>query len=267
MNNAETELKKGNISEVYRDGNIVYRDLKPQSKTISRLLLHLESKGILFAPRFLGVKNENQEMLSYVVGETTEDYPLQADLQSKIVTVQMAANMLRQYHDATLDFKRLPEDNWFLNYEGQRSKEVICHNDFAPYNVTFHDDRPVGLIDFDTACPAPRIWDVAYAVYRFVPLGMEVFEPAAKQYRGYDKTLDCSVRKVLLNTFLEAYGMEEAALVVLQNVLMRLEALVKLFDEECRKRNPAFVRMKEEGHQQFYRNEIQFIKENMLDWI
>lgn len=65
----------------------------------------------------------------------------------------------------------------------------------------------------------------------------------------------------------ENQEMEEAALVVLQNVLMRLEALVKLFDEECRKGNPAFVRMKEEGHQQFYRNEIQFIKENMLDWI
>lgn len=100
MNSAETELKKGNISEVYRDGNIVYRDLKSQSKTISRLLLHLESKGILFVPRFLEVKNENQEMLSFVVGETTEDYPLQADLQSKIVTVQMAASMLKRTYAA-----------------------------------------------------------------------------------------------------------------------------------------------------------------------
>jgi len=266
MNSGETELRNGNISEVYREGNIVYRDLKPQSKTISRLLLHLESRGILFVPRFLGVKNENQEMLSFVGGETTEDYPLQDDLQSKIITVQMAARMLREYHDATLDFKRLPEDNWFLKYEGKLSKEVICHNDFAPYNVTFHDYRPVGLIDFDTACPAPRIWDVAYAVYRFVPLGMEVFEPGTMKYRGYDKALDCLERRVLLNTFLEAYGMKEAALEVLQNVLMRLEALVKLFDEECRKGNTAFVRMKEEGHQQFYRNEIEFIEVNMLDW-
>ncbi len=41
---------------------------------------------------------------------------------------------------------------------------------------------------------------------------------------------------------------------------------MKLFDEECRKGNTAFVRMKEEGHQQFYRNEIEFIEVNMLDW-
>lgn len=282
MSSRDKDLKKGNMSEVYRDGDIVYRDRKPQSKTISRLLLLLEKKGIQFTPRFLGTKDVNQEMLSFVEGETIEDYPPQNDIQSKMMTVQLAAKMLREYHDATLDFESRDDDIWFLSYEGNLEKEVICHNDFAPYNVTFKHHKPIGLIDFDTACPAPRIWDVAYAVYRFVPLSMDVYDPNTNKYRKYDKTLDCSERGLLLRTFLDAYasGIEDTTgvvegkvidvldvLEVLQNVIVRLEALVKLFDEECSKGNLAFIKMKAEGHQQLYIDEIAFIKENMSDWI
>lgn len=42
---------------------------------------------------------------------------------------------------------------------------------------------------------------------------------------------------------------------------------VTLFDRECKKGNTAFLTMKEEGHQDFYRNEILFIKKSMGDWI
>jgi len=266
MGSKEIVFNKGNISEVLRAGNIVYRDIKPQSKSIHRLLLHLEKKGIQFCPRFLGINENNQEMLSLVEGETIEDYPKLNDIESKVITVQMAARILREYHDATLDFKRYIDDIWFLNYEGKLQTEVICHNDFAPYNVTFKDNRPMGVIDFDTACPAPRIWDVAYAVYRFVPLGMEVYNPDTKKYRRYDKTLDCSERRLLLSTFLDTYGIGDAS-EVLENVIMRLQALVKLFDEECHKGNTAFIKMKEEGHQQLYLNEIVFIAENKYEWI
>ena len=31
-------------------------------------------------------------------------------------------------------------------------------------------DDIVGVIDFDTASPGPRVWDLAYTAYRFVPL-------------------------------------------------------------------------------------------------
>jgi aminoglycoside phosphotransferase (APT) family kinase protein len=48
--------------------------------------------------------------------------------------------------------------------------EVICSNDFGPYNLMFQNGRLTGVIDFDLASPGPRVWDVAYAAYRFVPL-------------------------------------------------------------------------------------------------
>jgi aminoglycoside phosphotransferase (APT) family kinase protein len=34
----------------------------------------------------------------------------------------------------------------------------------------FEDGRLTGVIDLDLASPGPRMWDVAYAAYRFVPL-------------------------------------------------------------------------------------------------
>ena len=48
--------------------------------------------------------------------------------------------------------------------------EVICHDDFAPYNMVFSDGRLVGVIDYETVGPGPRAWDLAYLAYRLVPL-------------------------------------------------------------------------------------------------
>ena len=75
MSDKELELKKGNMSEVVRNENTVLRDLKPQSPTIERLLQHLEKRGIHFIPRFLGLNDNDQEILSFVEGETIDDYP------------------------------------------------------------------------------------------------------------------------------------------------------------------------------------------------
>ena len=81
-----------------------------------------------------------------------------------------AAKLLRTYHDATESFIT-PETfklSWMLPVK--EPAEVIVHGDFAPYNVALKGNRAVGIIDFDTAHPAPRLWDIAYAVYRWLGL-------------------------------------------------------------------------------------------------
>ncbi|MEX1308487.1 MAG: aminoglycoside phosphotransferase family protein [Eubacteriales bacterium] len=265
MPSTQDKSQNGNISDVVIKSDTVIRDLKPQSHTIHRLLKHLKNKGLNFVPRFLGLVDDTHERLSFVAGETAEDYPLSDDLEKQTQTVKAAAKMLRTFHDATLDFQQTSDDIWFLSYDGPLEKQVICHNDFAPYNVTFDKGLPVGIIDFDTACPAPRIWDIAYALYRFIPLGRETFCVSANTYRPYDKNADQQTRRCLIDTFLDAYGFPDKTS-ALQHIPLRLQSLVDLFDAQCRAGDTAFIRMRDEGHQQLYKDEIAFINQNMNDW-
>ena len=260
----EVILHGGNMSKVTSDGQVIYKDIKPLSHTIHRLLKYIEERGFEKAPRFLDVDKNNREVLSFVAGNIHEDYPQSEDLSENINTVRNAARLLREYHDSTLGFELQENDCWFLEYTGELNKEVICHNDFAPYNVTFINNEPVGIIDFDTACPAPREWDIAYGAYRFVPLSGEVYDCKEKKYRKYNKDKDCTTRKILLREFLAAYGINVN---ILPYVILRLKSLVELFDIECTKGNEAFIKMKAEGHQDFYIGEIKFIEENSTDWL
>lgn len=68
----------------------------------------------------------------------------------------------------------------------------------------------------------------------------------------------------MMNWYLVGYCERNNKIVVFK---WRLQSLVRLFDKECSKGNTAFIRMREEGHQQLYIDGIEFIKENMKDWI
>lgn len=254
----------GNINTVEYKNNCIYRDVTKYSDTIHRFLKHLETKNIDFVPKFIKIEN-NKAVYSFVEGNTIEDYPHITNLEDKIKIIEQIAKMLKIFHDASLDFKIEKDDQWFLEYRGNLFKEVICHNDIASYNVTFKNNLPVGLIDFDTICLAPRVYDIAYALYRFVPLSNEIYDPILKSYRQYDKTIDSKQRKVLVEHFLKVYPIDPS-INIYEILIERLEDLVLLFDRECAKGNIAFIKMKEEGHQLFYKKEIEFIKANYKDW-
>jgi aminoglycoside phosphotransferase (APT) family kinase protein len=78
-----------------------------------------------------------------------------------------AAALLARLHDATAGFAA-PAAHWRL--PPREPAEVVCHNDFAPHNLVFRERVPVAVIDFDTAAPGPRAWDLAHLAYRIVPL-------------------------------------------------------------------------------------------------
>lgn len=168
MSNYEDEemLTGGNVSNVYRLGDTVRRELKPESAKIHKLLKHLEIKGFDFAPKFLGIDEKTREILSYIEGEAG-NYPLKEYMWSNKV-IEEVAKMLRLYHDAVSDFPI--EESWRPIDNTPQPFEVLCHNDFAIYNIIFNHKMPVGIIDFDVAGPGPRLWDIAYTLYTCVPL-------------------------------------------------------------------------------------------------
>jgi len=46
---------------------------------------------------------------------------------------------------------------------------IIAHHDLAPWNLVI-SPRQWAFIDWDTAAPGSRLWDLAYALHGFVPL-------------------------------------------------------------------------------------------------
>ncbi|CAL8896418.1 hypothetical protein BPJM79_180003 [Bacillus pumilus] len=55
QNDHEELLTGGNVSNVYRSGDTVRREVKSDNINIQKLLKYLEKKNFSYAPKFLGV--------------------------------------------------------------------------------------------------------------------------------------------------------------------------------------------------------------------
>ena len=157
---------QGGSTKVTKMGNRVLRARHQGSTNVEWLLTVLERRGFRYSPRFVGLSDDGRQVLEFMEGRAG-NYPLPAALRSDDALIS-AARALRLLHEVTSDLATEVLDGWML--EAVEPYEVICHGDFAPYNCVFDESRLVGIIDFDTAHPGPRIRDIAYAIYRFAPL-------------------------------------------------------------------------------------------------
>ncbi|WP_344890962.1 phosphotransferase, partial [Nonomuraea antimicrobica] len=192
----EEVLTGGGVNHVVRSGDTVRRPAGPWSPAVQALLRHLAVRGFTGAPRGHGFDDQGREILDFVPGQTA-DHPLPGWARADEALTGVA-RLLRAYHDATTGFPAPPDAVWY--FPPVEPAEVICHGDVAPYNCVFEGGRPVALIDFDTAHPGPRVWDAAYAAYRFVPLhdpGHVGAHPVEEQARR-------------LRLFADAYGLGAA---------------------------------------------------------
>ncbi|MDP9264519.1 MAG: phosphotransferase [Chloroflexota bacterium] len=192
---SEEILAGGNLSVVVRVGDTVRRRTGPWTPAVHALLRHLERAGFSEAPRVRGIDEQSREVLDYVEGFTL-GWPLaDAPFIHTEETLTAAARLLRRYHDAAATFAPPAGAAWRIVAPGRF--EVVCHNDMAPYNTVFREERPIAMIDWDLAGPAPRLWDVAWAAVTWVPL-----------YGGDPAyaTADLARR---LRSFCDAYGLEE----------------------------------------------------------
>ncbi len=153
----EKPLEGGNMTPVSRAGDQVFREAGPWTPTIQRLLAHLRDRGLEWVPEPQGWTKDGREALSYLKGKVPT-YPLSDWVYDDAVLIQ-SARWLRELHDATADYSD-PEATW--RGVPRQPHEVICHNDFAPYNMVFRDHELIGVIDWDFAAPGPRLWDLAY---------------------------------------------------------------------------------------------------------
>ena len=245
----ETRFADGNLAEVVRVGDTVRRAAGAWTPTIHALLSHLERVGFDGAPRARGFDERGREVLTFIEGET-----IPADMAGfrDDRTLVDVARLLRSYHDATLGFVPAPDAAWDFCVGAPRKGEVICHNDVGPWNVVAREGRPVALIDWDLAAPAPREWDVAYALWRFVPL-YETSEwgPPAGQGRR-------------MRVFCDAYGLTDRHNLV-DLVDRRIRAAHDTVVARAAAGLPAYVRLVRDGHVNITEAVVSYLRRHRLD--
>ncbi len=187
---ADEVLAGGNVTPVIRRGDAVHREAGSWTPAVHRLLRTLRTAGISEVPEPRGFDEAGREVLSFVPGELLSDAAPRV-LWSRDV-LQAAARLLRRMHDASAP---LVSDHSLVWRSPRREPaEVICHNDFATYNLVVRGDTLSGAIDFDFAAPGSRVWDLSYLAYRIVPFAEDA--PGAVE-------LDLRGR---LNELVDAYG-------------------------------------------------------------
>jgi hypothetical protein len=234
----ETRFPDGNLSDVVRRGDTVRRATGPWSPAVHSLLRHLEAVGFDGAPRFLGLDELGREVLSFVEGATLA--PDVRGLDDEVLAD--VGRLLRRYHDAAASFVPPADAAWQFGVGAPTSGEVVCHNDAGPWNVVVRDGEPRALIDWDLAAPAPRTWDVAYALWRFAPL----YRNAAfgSTHGDFGTPAEQGRRARVL---CDAYGLAERAGLV-ELVERRIRAVHDTLAARAAAGEPAWVRMWQEGH-------------------
>jgi len=233
------------------DEGRVYRTSGSWTAQVHKFLRFLREQGFDQAPEPLGFDAQGLEILSFVSGNTY-DYPLPQDAKSKTALIS-AALLLRKFHDVSQKFlteNKSSDQGWM--FTSRSPQEVICHNDFAPYNICFDGKQAIGIIDFDTACPGPRAWDIVYAIYRFAPFT----DPNNTDGFG---TLAEQISRASL--FCQTYGLAKADRAILAGLMIeRLQVLIYFMIQSAQQGNEKFIKCMHDNDHLLYSADINYIK-------
>lgn len=230
-------LAGGNMDPVVRIGDTVRRTTGPWTESVHGLLDAYAEAGLDETPRALGIDARGREILTFLPGEPlSESAP---EVLWAPSTLTAAARLLRRLHDASTTLLAEPG---IWRTEEHPPAEVICHNDFAPYNLIAADGLLVGVIDFDMASPGSRLWDLAYLAYRIVPL--------AEDARGFDD-IRFGAREKRLRTLVDSYGLGISTDAVVEAAARRLDALAAFTGQRAEKTGRSDLR----AHAAMYRRD------------
>jgi hypothetical protein len=197
----------GGLTRVELRGDTVRRAAGAWTPAVHLLLEHLRSAGFRGAPQVLGMDG-GVELLSFVPGNG----PSHSDDE-----LMRVGERIREFHCASASLVAPTDAPWQFMVGAPRAGSVICHNDLSPDNTVY---RPAGVprafIDWDLAAPAPPVWDVAWAVYRFVPL----YDAETCELLGYPTGRQAE----RLRIFCDAYGLSDRE-AVLPTVCDRIRVL------------------------------------------
>jgi hypothetical protein len=216
----------GNLNAAVRVGDTVRRRAGAWTPAVHALLRLLARAGF-DAPEPLGMDEQGREILRFVPGEThsgtIEAVPDRIFAEDHLVR---AAWLLRRYHDAVAAFAPPPNARWRLT--APTSHDLICHNDWTPWNGLFRDGRLALMLDWDLAGPGTRLWDVVNSAYCWVPI-----------FAG-ERLFDTSEQARRLGLFCATYGVDDRAAVV-PTMLLRIRFIARFVEQQARSGDPGFA--------------------------
>jgi aminoglycoside phosphotransferase (APT) family kinase protein len=235
------QLEGGGLNPVRRIGDTVRRPTGPWTPAVHALLGHLERTGFGGAPRAIGVE-DGFEILEFIPGEV--------GVQPGDTQLEEVARLVRALHDATLSFRPPLDSAWQRMVGAPGAGEVVCHNDLSPWNTIWGDEGPRAFIDWDLAAPGPRVWDVAHALWRFVPLFPE------------EDPVHCGRR---LRIFCDAYGSIDPSL-LLETVRRRMQALYDSAREWGSAGRPGWSDVWRDTRGEQWLDSLRFLDRNSANW-
>lgn len=215
----------GNLSDATRVGDTVRRSSGPWQPAVHALLRFLERAGFE-APRALGVDERGREILSYVEGDTHIGWPEPMPVWV-MDDEHLAAGvkLLRRYHDTVAAF--VPPRAAVWRFTAPPPHEIVCHNDWAPWNALFRDRRVAVMLDWDMAGPGTPLWDLVNTAYSWIPLYASEHAPV----------LDAAERARRLRVACDAYGLADRS-TVLPTMRSRIQFAARFIELEAERGDP-----------------------------
>ncbi|MER5585465.1 aminoglycoside phosphotransferase family protein [Streptomyces asoensis] len=249
----EQPLPGGNVSAgVVRVGDTVRRPSGPWTPAVHALLTHLYEVGYRAAPRPLGIDDQGREVLTFMPGHVV--WPDRFSLLDAEGHLADVARLIRDFHEAVRGFTPPPDAHWQVLIPAEGS-DIIAHQDLAPWNLVAGDEGRWAFIDWDTAGPGSRLWDVAYAMHGFIPLSA---------HPDWQRP-DAAAR---LRVFADAYGLDEAERRHTVPLLGRRTRSMHDFlrDRAARGVQP-WATLWAEGYGTAWRNDAEYIEEREEQWL
>jgi mutator protein MutT len=165
-------LEGGNVGGAARIGRTVRRPTGHWTESVHALLDHVHRGGLPGVPKVWGYDERGREVLGFRLGRVP-------DVDNEVLpeaTLRDAMRWLHAYHRAVADHR--PSGPWRNVDRPLDADEIVCHHDFAPYNVCLSGqaglEQVVGVFDWDMSGPGLVIDDLAFAAWNWVPLWRDI---------------------------------------------------------------------------------------------
>jgi len=242
----EAPLGGGNVSVgVVRVGDTVRRPSGPWSESVHCFLAHLNAAGYDGAPTTLGFDEQGRHVLEYIPGDVAVPFRV----EDPDAGVRRVGRLLRDLHDASATYVPPADAVWNVVIPPNRH-DLVIHHDVAPWNLVLGADRWV-FIDWDTAAPGSRLWDLAYAAHGFIPLA---------------PTTVPSVAGGLLRALADGYGLPQSSRAELAALLSpRIWSMFRLLERGRRDSVEPWARLWTEGHGEVWRRDAEYVEQHRTE--